>query len=249
MSLIEPLGWDSSFFGVSIGRVRGGVEAAAIPATVDEADERGVDCLYLLAPADDDGLLDRAQRCGFVVRDIRVELERTVLGHACGKLGVRRATSADLARLAPIARERVRDTRFFADPGFRPARSAELYVAWLRRGLLGDPERVTLMPTDAGGFIVCHLDPETATGAIELIAVADEAAGRGVGSALVQGAERLFAEASLARATVVTQGRNIRAQRLYQRHGYRTGSVSLWLHRWRPAIAPPAVARAAAHAR
>jgi hypothetical protein len=31
---------------------------------------------------------------------------------------------------------------------------------------------------------------------------------------------------------VVTQGRNVRAQRLYQAHGLLTRSIGLWFHRW-----------------
>ncbi len=239
MGLIEPLDWDSSFFGLSIARVRSGVDATTIGSAVEEADARRIGCLYLLAAADGEALIDCAQGHGFVVRDIRVELEREVLGDTEEKPEVRCATAADVAQLAPIAREGVRGTRFFADPGFRPALSSEMYVAWLRLGLLGAPERVTLMPMDASGFVVCHLDTGAGTGTIELIAVAGDARGRGVGGTLLAGAERLFAKASLKRATVVTQGRNIPAQRLYQKHGYRTSSVGLWLHRWRPATSPP----------
>jgi ribosomal protein S18 acetylase RimI-like enzyme len=232
--LIEPLHWDSAFFDLSIGRVCDGIDAATIGVAVREADRQQIDCLYLLAAVDDDRLLECAQRQGFIVRDIRMELEQPVLGDADIKHGLRHATPSDLARLAPIARERVRGTRFFADPGFLSTACQELYVAWLRRGVAKIPGRITLMPADASGFVVCHLDRKTATGAIELIAVAAGAEGRGIGSALVAGAGRLFAEASLERATVVTQGRNLAGQRLYQRHGYRTSSVHLWLHRWLP---------------
>jgi len=33
---------------------------------------------------------------------------------------------------------------------------------------------------------------------------------------------------------VVTQGRNLAAQRLYQRNGFVTASLQLWYHRWFP---------------
>ena len=35
---------------------------------------------------------------------------------------------------------------------------------------------------------------------------------------------------------VVTQGRNIAGQRLYQRCGFLTRSVELWYHKWYPAV-------------
>lgn len=42
----------------------------------------------------------------------------------------------------------------------------------------------------------------------------------------------VFQQARMNKVMVVTQGHNVPAQRLYQRHGYRTTKTSLWLHRW-----------------
>jgi hypothetical protein len=38
--------------------------------------------------------------------------------------------------------------------------------------------------------------------------------------------------------TVVTQGRNVAAQRLYQQCGFITKTVQFWFHKWYPASAP-----------
>jgi dTDP-4-amino-4,6-dideoxy-D-galactose acyltransferase len=232
LGLVEKLEWDSAFFGLPIGRVRDNVVADEIELATREASEHELRCIYLLASADDGMLIGSAQAQGFIVRDIRVELERPVAGHPMAMDGLRCGLTEDLPRLAPIARERFRSTRFFADKRFPPDRSAELYVEWLHRGLTGEPDRQTLVTKDATGFIVCHLDPSARVGRIELIGVAAGASGRGLGSALVAGAGAIFYNASLHHATVVTQGNNIAAQRLYQRHGYRTSQTHLWLHRW-----------------
>jgi dTDP-4-amino-4,6-dideoxy-D-galactose acyltransferase len=241
VSLVERLEWDSTFFGLPIGRVREGVVAREIGAAAQEADELRLSCTYLLASADDDMLIDAAQENGFRVREVRVELERPVDGHPRAMGRLRRGHPGDLPRLAPIARERFRGTRFFADKGFPPDRSEGLYVEWLRRGLNDATERETLMAEDAAGFVVCHLDPNSRTGRIELIGVTADAAGRGLGSALVAGAGAVFEKASMRTAMVVTQGGNIAGQNLYQRHGYRTARTYLWLHRW-PSVTTPAIA-------
>ena len=171
MSLVERLEWDSSFFGLPIGRIREGVTAREIGAAAHEADDLKLSCTYLLAPADDDMLIDIAQESGFKVREIRVELERPVTGHPMAMGRLRRGHPDDLSRLAQIARERFRGTRFFADKGFPPDRSGGLDEEWLRRGLNDTAERQTLMTEDATGFVVCHLDPSSRTGRIELIGV------------------------------------------------------------------------------
>jgi dTDP-4-amino-4,6-dideoxy-D-galactose acyltransferase len=232
VSLVEQLHWDSSFFGFPIGRIKSRVTASDIELATREADDRKLRCVYLLAPAGDDTLICSAQEHGFRVRDIRVELERPVVGHPIAMDGLRRGQIEDLLPLAQIARERFLTTRFFADKRFPPERSADLYVEWLRKGLMGAPDRQTLVNEDLTGFIICHLDPSSSMGKIELIGVAAGASGQGLGSALTAAAEAAFADASLDTALVVTQGSNIVAQRLYQRLGYRIYKTHLWLHRW-----------------
>jgi dTDP-4-amino-4,6-dideoxy-D-galactose acyltransferase len=232
VSLVEQLDWDSLFFGLPIGRVAGTATAEDISAAVHEALDRELDCIYLLASADDDTLIESAQEHGFTVREIRVELERLVRGHALGIEGLRIGLPEDLSRFEQVARERFRTTRFFADKRFPPDRSEALYVEWLRRGLNDRAQRRVLVTADASGFVVCHLDIDSQLGRIELIGVAANASRRGLGNALMAGAGTLFKEASLNTAMVVTQGHNVPAQRLYQSHGYRTTKTSLWLHRW-----------------
>ena len=226
----EPLSWDSELFGFPIGRVP---EPAALDDAVSAADADGVRCLYLLCPADEDHALQAALDAGFRPYDVRVELERALEGTEPGGEEVREANAGDEAGLSRIAAERFTGTRFFADPHFPREACRELYVAWLRRGLTTAPERRTLVAGDAEGFVTCRFDAASGTGTIELIGVADGAAGRGLGAALLAGAHRAFAGAGLRRASVVTQARNVPALRLYERHGYLTSATAVWLHRWR----------------
>lgn len=233
MSLIERLDWDCSFFGLPIGRVDSGVSAGEINKVVREAEDRGLRCLYLLVSAENSALVCAAEEHGFRVHEIRMELRRSVAGHPAAMTGLRVGNASDLEALEPIARDRIRGTRFFADEHFAPESSAELYVEWLRRGLIGGaPERQTLIGGADQGFVVCHLDATSRVGRIELIAVAEEATGKGLGKTLMAGAGALFSAASMMTATVATQGSNISAQALYQACGYRTASVSYWLHIW-----------------
>jgi dTDP-4-amino-4,6-dideoxy-D-galactose acyltransferase len=234
VSLIEHLDWDSSFFGFRIGRVSSHVVASEdVSRAARAADAGGFRCTYFLVPASDHALLGAAQEHGFVVRDVRVELECAPHGHAISGNGLRRAGIDDLPALRPIAQSRFRGTRFFADPGFPAGRSSQLYVEWLTRALRESaPDLTVLMTSDASGFVVCELTPAASTGTIVLIAVDSDFARRGIGKSLVAGAGALFGEASLTRATVVTQGHNVAALRLYGSQGYRVTRVDYWLHRW-----------------
>jgi dTDP-4-amino-4,6-dideoxy-D-galactose acyltransferase len=70
-------------------------------------------------------------------------------------------------------------------------------------------------------------------GQIGLFAVADAARGQGVGGRLIAAALAWLAARGADPVTVVTQGRNIRAQRIYQRFGLLSHDLELWFHRWR----------------
>lgn len=232
MSLVEQLKWDSDFFRLPIGRVRSGASASDIADAVREADKGKLRCVYLCVAAADDRLLAEAQRLGFLVRDIRVTLEGPLPSVAPESNRVEPAGPSAFDGLAAIARERFQTTRFFADPRFDRDRCRELYAAWLRRGLEPSADRITLIAENNQGFVVCRFNRLAQRGEIELIGVTEDAEGQGIGDALICGAKARFARERLVFISAVTQGRNVAAQRFYERHGLRTQEVALWLHRW-----------------
>jgi ribosomal protein S18 acetylase RimI-like enzyme len=69
-------------------------------------------------------------------------------------------------------------------------------------------------------------------GSIGLFAVAQEFRRKSLGRQLVAAALEYFRHNGLAQATVVTQGRNLASQRIYQRCGFLAESVQLWYHCW-----------------
>lgn len=235
---IVALAWDSAFFGFPIAQVTARrLDQDVLDAAVEACRARGVRCAYLLLDGDDARGSELAQTAGFVLRDVRMTLERPVdagdgTRPAAAAMGVAPAGPQQHAALEAVARAAFEQTRFTADPGFAPERCRDLYAAFLHRGLDGAPERVVLADSGARGFVVCRLDAVERTGTIELIAVAAEGRGRGLGGALVDAALGAFAAAGLHRATVVTQAANVASQRMYQRAGFRTCEVGLWLHRW-----------------
>ncbi|MFL5817392.1 MAG: GNAT family N-acetyltransferase [Conexibacter sp.] len=233
---LERLDWDSAFFGFPIARVTAvRLDAATLERVLEACRAERIRCAYLLLEGDDAHGSELAQAAGFVLRDVRTTLERCVDAADEARpaaAGVAPANPQQDAALEALARAAFEQTRFTADPGFPPDRCRDLYAAFLRRGLDGAPERVVLADPAARGFVACRLDAAERTGAIELIAVAAEGRGRGLGGALVDAALGAFAAAGLRRATVVTQAANVASQRLYQHAGFRTREVGLWLHRW-----------------
>ncbi|MCC6616707.1 MAG: GNAT family N-acetyltransferase [Anaerolineae bacterium] len=231
------LPWDSDFFGVRIARARDHRLTAALATEISGWCAReSIDCLYFLADADDAQTIALAEQHGFQLVDIRLTLRLDSWAeHSGGSPSphVRNASANDVEALKAIARLSHEDSRFFYDAHFSRERCAELYAVWIEKSCAGYADAALVFDDGSGaaGYITCHLDADNG-GSIGLVGVAQDQQGKGAGSALVSAAVDWLVQAGAAPITVVTQGRNARAQRLYQRHGFVTESLQLWYHRW-----------------
>jgi dTDP-4-amino-4,6-dideoxy-D-galactose acyltransferase len=230
----QVLDWDSAFFGFRIARLRGvHVTEQILCDALEWCDRERIRCLYFLAPGDSPETTNLAGANGFRMADLRFTLARELGGDVGAVESVRTYRESDLPVLQSIAAVSHRDSRFYNDPGFPDRRCNELYETWIERSCHGYADTVLVAEhyRKTAGYVSCHLQPD-GIGAIGLLAVADGSRGVGLGGRLVAGALRFFAEAGCKRVTVVTQGRNCAAQRLYQNCGFRSASMELWYHRW-----------------
>lgn len=238
--LCQYLDWDSDFFGVPIARLvtsRLNEESLALALAWCEAER--IACLYFLSRADDDHSVRLVEANRFHLVDIRITLERSlseqepILEERADYESIRPATEDDMAALRVIAGVSHTDSRFYYDGNFPQSRCSALYETWIEKSFAGyaDKVLVTELNGQAVGYISCHL-PEAGVGQIGLVGVSAEAQGCGMGQQLIRAALYWFRTQGVKQITVVTQGRNGPAQRLYQRHGFRTQSVQLWYHRW-----------------
>jgi ribosomal protein S18 acetylase RimI-like enzyme len=140
----------------------------------------------------------------------------------------------DQDALCLLAGSSYRDSRFYYDEHFPREQCSRLYQVWLRKSCESGDTRVLVAEWDGklAGFITCEVHESARQGSIGLVGVSASARGLGIGNALVSKASEYFAGQSIAVVNVVTQGRNIAAQRLYQRCGYVLESVQLWYHKW-----------------
>ena len=233
----EVLAWDSEFFGCRVGRLHGGrLDRERLAAVEAWCRAEAIDCLYFLADSGDPATAVLAGEAGFRLVDLRVTLGRSLAGFDPPEAvsSIRPARADDVPALRRIAAVSHHDSRFYADPHFDRERCDELYATWIEKSCREDMVLVAEHEERPAGYISCLLAGGTGNGGdIGLLAVSDAARGRGLGRALVGAALRWFVDHGAARVRVVTQGRNTRAQRLYQAHGLLTDSIGLWFHRWR----------------
>lgn len=238
--LCELVTWDSEIFRRRIARV---VSTRLTEENLSEiwscCTSQDIDCLYLLAEANDPATVKLAEKNGFRFIDIRMTLERSLKdtsiseGHA---QRIRPWQEEDLPVLKAIAKVSHRDSRFYYDPTFPSFMCDGLYETWIENSCHGYANHVLVAELDRkpAGYVTCHLGDQE-TGSIGLIAVAANAQGSRLGQDLIHSALQWFADNGARLVTVVTQGRNTKAQRAYQRCGFITQSVRLWYHWARPA--------------
>jgi dTDP-4-amino-4,6-dideoxy-D-galactose acyltransferase len=230
----EFLEWDSRFFGLRIARLtEPRLTANSVASARRWCRANQIDCLYFLADTDDAETVMLAQINAFQLVDIRLTLERSLSGGIEPAPAVRPFQPAHAAPLRAIARVSHRDSRFYYDAHFARQQCDALYEAWIERSFGGWADAVLVAEWDdaPAGYISCHLAPP-GMGSIGLFAVAPEYQRRGLGRQLVAAALEYFRQNGMQQATVVTQGRNVVSQRVYQRCAFMTRSAQLWYHCW-----------------
>lgn len=238
-SLCQYLDWDSDFFGCRIARITvNRLSQEDMEHVMIWCNSHAIDCLYFLADTGDAGTVRLAEDNEFRLVDIRVTLERQlddmpVVGDGVTQSIIRLCTPEDVSALRAIARVSHRDSRFYYDSNFPTSLCDALYETWIEKSCNGYADAVLVAELQGRpvGYISCHLVDQV-QGQIGLFGVSADSQGKGLGSMLVKGSLHWFAAHGRIQVTVVTQGRNCRAQRLYQRCGFLTRSVQLWYHRW-----------------
>ncbi len=233
------LDWDSDFFGRRVGRVTTNTRAPdTVQLILEWCRARHIDCLYFLGGADDVNTVRLAEDSGFRLVDIRMTLERQLDGvrpaHGAGHEGtIRVCAPGDVPLLRSIASAAHRDSRFYSDSNFPRELCDALYATWIEESCRGYADTVLVVELDGQpvGYVSCHQHPGS-RGQIGLIGVGAGSQGKGLGGVLVNASLDWFAGRQMRRVTVVTQGRNIKALRLYQRCGFLVQSVQLWYHKW-----------------
>lgn len=232
----EILPWDSEFFGVRVARAheRAPFDLEGARVLVEWCEAHGVRWLYALVPPAPEAIR-AAEAHSFALTDIRVEFAGPPPGgRGPGGATVRRFRDEDLPALLRLAAISHTDSRFFADPRVPEGRAALLFQRWIERDCAPHPDAWAGVAESDGrpvGYVTASLDGSR-RGWIRLIAVAEQARGRGVGAALVGAAGAWMRERGAVEARVVSQGRNRAARRLYQQGGLQLDSLHLWYHRW-----------------
>ncbi|MFN8458351.1 MAG: GNAT family N-acetyltransferase [Anaerolineae bacterium] len=206
------------------------------------AQQFGLRCIYFEANPDDPLTVTTVEKHGFSLVDVRVVLEHPFDQRPAPvprytippELVVTELREQDICRLREIGAQIGHTSRFTFDQNFGPDVGECLYRRWIENACQGWADKVIIArwseQGEAAGLISCTLREQIAH--IQLAGVHSDHRQRGVGTGLVQAALDWARDQQAQRMEVVTQARNVPAQRLYQQMGFFTRSMTLYYHKW-----------------
>jgi dTDP-4-amino-4,6-dideoxy-D-galactose acyltransferase len=238
-SLIMKLEWDSEFWGFPVAYLSSRYLTDNIAHRTDKIIKRdNIRLVEYQCNCHDSRSVKTAERNGFHFTDIRMTFEKKLKnGYECkmpADITFARAGENDIKRLKDISSYLYKDSRYFFDENFDKEKANEFYKGWVEKAVLGrfDDECWCLYDKDKPfGFctIKYHISD---TANIGLFGMAKDYQGRGLAGLLLNMVFGRLTGNGVKKLSVVTQGRNYAAQRLYQKAGFITKSTELWYHKW-----------------
>ena len=228
---VEPLSWESAFFGMASAKLNFSSPAPALTAEAMDA----FTLVQARIPAQRLDLADALAGFGFRLVEGAVDLSLAVGDEPPPAQGLplRPATPADIPALRAAASTVFAISRFRA-PWYAPQDSGRFYAAWVEKAVLGTFDHQCLLALGSDGQPVGFVslrDIGQQQARIGLLAAFPGAAGQGVGARLMAAAQGWCQQRQLTRLWVATQLGNIPALRLYQRHGAMVTDTAYWLYR------------------
>ncbi|MGU3416034.1 dTDP-4-amino-4,6-dideoxy-D-galactose acyltransferase [Enterobacteriaceae bacterium C34A] len=218
---IDPLKWETEFFGID----------SAILRISDDAPELRADALQNWSrvqakiPAQRTDWLDALQQLGFQLVEGEVDFKLDVAGAADPLADI--ATEQDIPRLRELAAQAFSQSRFRA-PWYDAEASGRFYAQWIENAVRGTFDHQCLVFRDDSATIRAFVslrqlnDSEARIGLL---------AGRGAGERLMQAAMRWAFERQLTTLRVGTQMGNTAALNRYIQSGASLESTAYWLYR------------------
>ena len=241
MAKLEPLAWDSEFFGFGIGRVHGEPTdtVADVAAAEDEARQLGIECLYAtLDPAHAD-LGAALQRSGFRVVEVAMDLlhPTSIIGvELSGEAVVRDGTPDDLPALEEEIALMAPWSRFAVDRRFGPDAARRMHRAWVERAAGPDERYNLVVAEDEDGLAGFSTNSRLPDDLPRVDLIASSRSGTGTAYALLHHQYLQFPDGPSYGGPVAA--RNVTSMRFCEHAGYRTNVVRYLLHRWLDEAAP-----------
>ncbi|MEQ1963807.1 dTDP-4-amino-4,6-dideoxy-D-galactose acyltransferase [Xenorhabdus khoisanae] len=230
---LEPLIWDSQFFGLSTARLNFSPEAAAL--TTVQLDEYAL--VQAKVPAQQTSIIDGLSALGFALVEGEVDLLLSIDAGDDADIHTGQelisAKRQNIPELKSVASHVFKDSRF-RKPWYQSDDSGRFYATWVEKAVLGTFDHECLLINDEHGKMMGFVtlrDIGSHEARIGLLAAVPGNHHQGIGKKLMSAAQQWCQNHQIQRLRVATQISNITALRLYTRRGAIIESTAYWLYR------------------
>jgi len=239
INLIVKMEWDSDFWGYNVAFLSSRHLTENIIFNINKfIRKENIKLIEYLCNCHDNRSVIIAEQHGFHFTDIRLSFEKILNEKKDVKLdeGIifNKAKEKDIPVLKDISIDLYKDSRYFFDTNFDINKAREFYQSWVVKAVQGtfDDECYCLYD-NAQPIGFCTIKYGISDSAsIGLFGLSKKYQRKGLSKKLLELVLNELINKKISRATVVTQGRNYLAQRLYQKAGFLTRSTELWYHKW-----------------
>jgi hypothetical protein len=229
--LIEPLDWDSDFFGISIARANlDGATADTLREMEAQALAQGITCLYGTLEPTDETAAYLIQTFGYRLVEVSINWDRPEIPFAPKPTSsvVRPGTPDDVPALEPAIRAVAAWSRYAADPHFGLDAARRMLQAWVERAANGTEDRALVVAHDESGLTGMATLGRSEVPRIDGVGVTKP--GTGAADALMAA----FFEWSDGGPTEAgwTAARNVPVNRWLERLEFRANRTRYVFHRW-----------------
>lgn len=236
---IEKLEWDSSFFKINIAILNQNYLNSKIVRELNNfVLKENITLVQYLCDCNDFNSIILAQLNEFYFTDIRLTYEKDVKGlidtDIPAPYSFNIADKKHISVLKEISKFLYKDSRYYFDSNFSKTKIDEFYEGWLEKAVLGlfdDECHCIFFNNSPVGFCTIRYNSlENAT--IGLFGISEEHQKKGLAKNLLSHVNNILSDKGINKISVVTQGRNISAQRAYQKAGFYSKATQLWYHKW-----------------
>lgn len=234
--MFKHLDWDSQFFNYKVALLDSEKiqSEADVNVCLKELKKMQYRLAYIFIPSQNSKLNEIVKQQGGILVDAKTtyatssirgeEVSTNIISFLDNKPG---------KDLLDLAIESGIYSRFSKDKNFKNNEFGRLYTEWITNSVnrkIADEVLVYNENNKISGFVTLKADGSN--GKIGLIAVSAALRGKGIGRELMKASHNWYLSKKLTTATVITQGENKPACKLYEKCGYHISEVQNVYHFW-----------------
>jgi len=231
---IIPLDWDSTFFGLPIGRIYAdGLTEGRLRKRLESAKQKNIEFIELFCDAADDESIYSTESLGFHLADLRITLKKNLEedikeDRAHKDLIFKKADRADINRLKTMSNGLFKNSRYYRYQKFDRSNVDLMFQIWIEKSIPGEfDDEIYCLYNETDILAFCSLKYKGGSASIGLFGINGVHRGKGLGSFMLKRILHLLYKRRVTDVTVITQGRNSGALHVYQKNGFCVSVITL----------------------